>query len=103
MGSIVGKASELGMKMMSLKEQKMSFLDIWNNSQVYLGQTLAMLTADLYILDLCVAKLNQIKHEGTKKVFKALIQIWALTVLRNDESINERDHSLIEKTILEYS
>lgn len=58
MGSIVGKASELGMKMMSLKEQKMSFLDIWNNSQVYLGQTLAMLTADLYILDLCVAKLN---------------------------------------------
>lgn len=58
MGSIAAKASELGMRMMSLKEQKMNFLDIWNNSQVYIGQSLAMLTADLYILDLCLAKLK---------------------------------------------
>lgn len=58
MGSIVEKASELGTKMMILKEQNMSFLDIWNNSQVYVGQSLAMLAADLYILNLCLAKLS---------------------------------------------
>jgi hypothetical protein len=32
-----------------------------------------------------------------------MLHIWALTVLRNDESITETDHALIEKTILEFS
>lgn len=74
--------------MMTLKEQKMSFLDIWNSSQTYLGQSLAMLTGDLYILDLCLSKLKEISHEPTKKVYSQILIVWALTVLREDETIN---------------
>lgn len=47
------------MQMMSLKDE-MPFLDIWNKVQVYTGQQVAHYTANLYILDLCLKKLNEI-------------------------------------------
>jgi hypothetical protein len=58
MVSVYTKVQELGTKMMSLKDQQINSTDIWNSSQVYLGHTLAMVTGDLYILDLCLNKLK---------------------------------------------
>jgi hypothetical protein len=58
MVSVYTKVHELGTKMMSLKDQQINSTDIWNSSQVYLGHTLAMVTGDLYILDLCLNKLK---------------------------------------------
>jgi hypothetical protein len=52
----------MGTKMMNLKEQNISSTDIWNNNQVYLGNTLAMATGDLYILNFCLEKMKEIKH-----------------------------------------
>jgi len=63
-------------------------VDIWNNSQVYLGHTLAMMTGDLYILDLCLNKINQIKDSNTRTIFKDIVHLWALVALRKDESID---------------
>lgn len=82
--NIYAKAQELGTNMMELKEKKMPSVDIWNHSQVYLGQTLGMITGDLFILDLCVAKLNEIKDEKTKAVFENIVHLWALLVLKKD-------------------
>ena len=48
--------------MMSLKEQNIAPADIWNSNQVYLGNTLAMITGDLYILNFCLEKMKEIKH-----------------------------------------
>lgn len=54
MSRIYSRTQELGMKMMSLKEKNMHNMDIWNNVQVYLGQSIANHTGDLYILNLCL-------------------------------------------------
>lgn len=62
MASINAKTQELGMKMMDLKEQKMAPLDIWNNVQTYTGQSVALMAGDLYILNLCMNKLKDIKE-----------------------------------------
>lgn len=103
MASISAKTQELGMKMMDLKEQKMEGLDIWNSVQTYSGHSVSILAGNLYILNLCLDKLKEIKDEKTKQVFNNILHIWVLTVLKNDDSINESDHVLIEKTILEFS
>jgi hypothetical protein len=62
MASISAKTQELGMKMMDLKEQEMAPLDIWNTVQTYTGQSVALMTGDLYILNLCMNKLKDIKE-----------------------------------------
>lgn len=54
------------MKMMSMKDKKLPFQDIWNGVQAYEGQAVAMYTADLYILDLCLAKIKEFKDEKTR-------------------------------------
>ena len=35
---LMRKVEETGMKMMELKAQKLPLMDIWNNSQVFLGK-----------------------------------------------------------------
>ena len=80
---IVAKSQQLGSSMMSLSD-KMSKGEIWNTSQVFLGQTLALDTGDLYILNSCLTVANNIKHAPTKQVFLDVLHLWALTVVRND-------------------
>ena len=66
MVSIYQKVQELGSKMLELKQKQLPSIDIWNNSQVYLGNTLSMVTGDLYILELCLKKMEEIKDIKTK-------------------------------------
>lgn len=88
--------------MMSLSD-KMSKGEIWNTSQVFLGQTLALDTGDLYILNSCLTVANSIKHAPTKQVFLDVLHLWALTVIRSDEGVSEQQHPIIEAMILEMS
>ena len=62
MVNLVRKTQELGMKMMAMKDKNMGFMEIWNDSQVYIGQTIAIYAGDLYALELCMDKLKEIKH-----------------------------------------
>ena len=68
--------------MMELKEKKLNFMQIWNSVQVYAGQTVAMQTGDLYILDHCLKRMAEISHEPTKQVFKNLLHVWDFRQLR---------------------
>lgn len=70
------------MKMLGLKQQKMHNMDIWNNSQVFLGKTIALTLGDLFYLQSAVAKIEVIRHKETKATFKVLTQLWFLKVLR---------------------
>lgn len=99
---IVAKSQQLGSSMMSLSD-KMNKGEIWNTSQVFLGQTLALDTGDLYILNSCLTVANSIKHAPTKQVFLDVLHLWALTVVRNDEGVSEQQHPIIEAMILELS
>ena len=80
----------------------MGFMDIWNSVQVYYGKSVSLYVVDLYILDLCLDKMKDFKDEKTLKIFKNILTIWALTVLKNDEGINEMHHALIERVLLEH-
>ena len=51
----------MGMKMLALKQQKMSNMDIWNNSQVFLGKSIALILGDIFYLDSAVKKLDTFK------------------------------------------
>jgi DNA-directed RNA polymerase delta subunit len=55
---VYARAQDLGMKMMAMKDKNMPFQDIWNGVQAYEGQSVAMYIGDLYILDLCLAKMK---------------------------------------------
>jgi len=55
--SINSKLQDMGMKMLGLKQQKLSNMDIWNNSQVFLGKTIALILGDLFYLQSAVAKI----------------------------------------------
>jgi hypothetical protein len=85
--------------MMALKEKNLPAGEIWNSSQVFLGQTLSIDTGYLYILNSCLERLKSIKHPQTRQVFQDTLQLWALTVIRNDETISEGLHGDIEKLI----
>ena len=56
MSQVAVKTQELGMQMMSLKDE-LPFMDIWNKVQIYQGQQVAHYTVNLYILDLSLKKL----------------------------------------------
>jgi hypothetical protein len=47
----------MGIKLLSLKQLKMKNMDIWNNSQVYLGKTIALILGDLFYLQSAIAKI----------------------------------------------
>ena len=51
------KLQAMIMRMMELKEKNMGNMDIWNNSQVFLGKVIAMSLGDLYFLQTAIKKL----------------------------------------------
>lgn len=72
----------MGLKMLGLKQQKLTNMEIWNSSQVFLGKTIALLLGDLFYLQSAVTKLETFKNPHNKETFKILIQLWFLKVLR---------------------
>lgn len=54
------------MKMLELKQKKMANLDIWNNCQVFLGKSIAMILGDIFYLQSAVDKLETFKNKENK-------------------------------------
>lgn len=71
----------MGLKMLGLKQQKLTNMEIWNNSQVFLGKSIALILGDLFYLQSAVTKLETFKNVNNKETFKSLIQLWFLKVL----------------------
>lgn len=78
----------MGMKMLALKQQKMNNFDIWNNSQVFLGQSIALALGDLFYLKNVMAKIDSIKNQRNQEVLKQLAQLWMLRVYRYDDYVD---------------
>ena len=57
-------------------------MDIWNNSQVFLGKTIALVLGDIFYLHSATKKIETFKNPRNKETFKALTQLWFLKVLR---------------------
>ncbi len=74
--------------MMTLREQNMANGDIWNSSQVFLGQTASLIAGDLYILKSSLVRLGEIKDLPTRKVFEDVLHLWTFTIMKNDESFS---------------
>ncbi len=72
----------MGMKMLELKQQKMPNIDIWNNSQIFLGKNLAFILGDIFYLESAAKKLQSFRNLQNKETFKTLIHLWFLKVLR---------------------
>lgn len=72
----------MGLKMLALKQQKLPNMDIWNNSQVFLGKNVALILGDLFYLESAVAKIDSFHNQQNKETFKVLVQLWFLKVLR---------------------
>jgi hypothetical protein len=62
--------------------------DVWNASQVFLGQTVSIDAGDLYILNSSLQRLAEIKDPRTQAVFKLILEIWALTVSLSDDTFS---------------
>jgi hypothetical protein len=86
--------------MMEMTQNKMHPGDVWNATQVFLGQNISIDAGDLYILNSALEWLDQIKDPKTKAVFKLILYIWALTVAIND-SFSESEHGDIEKLMID--
>lgn len=84
----------MGMKMLGLKQDKMPLFDIWNNSQVFLGKTIALAFGDLFYLDNALNKLQNFSA-ANQAVLKKMITLWMLKVYRYDEFVDSEHHPLI--------
>lgn len=73
----------------------MPLFDIWNNSQVFLGKSIALTFGDLYYLDTALNKMKEFSpHNQT--ILKKMITLWMLKVYRYDEFVDSEHHPLIE-------
>lgn len=78
----------MGTAMMTFTENKMHPADVWNASQVFLGQNVSIDAGDLYILNSSLQRLEEIKDPNTKAVFKLILEIWALSVALSDDTFS---------------
>lgn len=92
---IFSKIQDMGMKMLGLKQEKVPLFDIWNQSQVFLGKTVALAFGDLFYLQNAMAQLPLFSAVNQPIVTK-IIQLWLLRVYRYDEFVDSEHHPLIE-------
>lgn len=93
------KVQDMGMKMLGLKQQKMTNMEIWNNCQVFLGKTIALTLGDIFYLQSAKKKIETFSNPQNKETFKVLTQLWFLKVLRESEFVDGVYHAAIEKLI----
>ena len=76
-------------------------MDIWNNSQIFLGKEVALTYGDLSILTTMLNSIKNCKNTPNKHVFETATRLWLLTLYRKDEFVDLKQHSLIERLISE--
>lgn len=89
------------MHMLELKQKGLLLMDIWNNSQVYLGREVALTYGDLSILTTMLEAISQSKNLTNKHILETSTRLWLLTIYRKDEFVDIKQHPLIESLISE--
>lgn len=75
------------MRMLELKNNKLPLMDIWNNSQVFLGREVAIIYGDIALLTIMKEGITQAKNAENKNLLETATRLWLLTLYRNDEFI----------------
>lgn len=75
------------MRMLQLKNNKLPLMDIWNNSQVFLGREVAIIYGDIALLTIMKEGITQAKNAENKNLLETATRLWLLTLYRNDEFI----------------
>ena len=75
------------MRMLQLKNNKLPLMDIWNNSQVFLGREVAIIYGDIALLTIMKEGITQAKNAQNKNLLETATRLWLLTLYRNDEFI----------------
>lgn len=81
--------------MLELKQKGLALMDIWNNSQVYLGREVALTYGDLSILTVMLDAISQCKNPTNKHLMEVSTRLWLLTIYRKDEFVDIKQHSLV--------
>ena len=97
------KIQETGLNMLSLKQQKLPTMDIWNNSQLYLGKEIALIYSDICNLSTMIKAIQISKNSNNKALITLCTRLWLLSVYRKDEFIDANHYPLIERLISELS
>lgn len=79
----------------------MPIMDIWNNSQVFLGRDVALTYGDIAILTTMIEAIKQVKNLTNKRVFETATRLWLLSIYRKDEFVELKHHPLLESLISE--
>lgn len=74
-------------------------MDIWNNSQVFLGREVAIIYGDIALLTIMKEGITQAKNAENKNLLETATKLWLLTLYRSDEFIQMTHHSFIESLI----
>lgn len=92
---LMRKVEDTGMNMLELKQQKLPIMDIWNNSQVFLGRDVALTYGDLAMLTTMIEAIGHCKYPANKTVLEISTRLWMLTLYRKDEFVELKHHPLL--------
>lgn len=74
-------------------------MDIWNNSQVFLGREVAITYGNIAIFTIMREGIALAKNPANRELLETALRLWLLTIYRKDEYIDLAHHSLIESLI----
>lgn len=78
------KIEDTGMRMLELKNKKLPIMDIWNNSQVFLGREVAMAYGDIALLTVMREGIALAKNSANRELLETALRLWLLSVYRKD-------------------
>ena len=70
--------------MLELKNKKLPIMDIWNNSQVFLGKEVAMIYGDIAMITAMKEGISKASNPGNREVLETSLKLWLLSGYRND-------------------
>lgn len=81
---LMRKVEETGMRMLELKGKNLPIMDIWNNSQVFLGREVAMIYGDIAMLTVMQEGITLAKNPKNREVLETATRLWLLRIYRDD-------------------
>jgi hypothetical protein len=78
------KIEETGMCMLGLKNKKLPLMDIWNNTQVFLGREVAMIYGDVALLTVMREGISKAKNQANRSLLETATRLWLLSLYRQD-------------------
>ena len=59
-------------------------MEIWNNSQVFLGREVAMIYGDIAMLTVMIEGIAEAKNAQNKELLEIATRLWMLRIFRDD-------------------